>query len=1295
MPTTLFTIEGRDRGVAELLETSRRKVSELNKEIKKTNEGTEEFARLSRQISETKNQVSLLSAEERKLNRELNAAKFPKDSLVQMRLEYSKLQEAISKMSAAERNSDIGKRTIKNAAALSREIKKVEEATGRFTSSVGNYKKALNTVGDIATGVFLGGGIYAALTRVTQSVKDAIGGVKEYSAALKELQAITGVSDEVLKDFEERANSITTIYLDGGEKIVNTSADIFNAMKLVGSAAPSLLQNAAALQEVTKNAIILSKASGDDLETSVNAVTTIMGQFNLTAEQSGEIINTLAAGSKLGAEAVPGLSDAIRIFGVAAGGANVNLSESVALVETLAERQLRGAMAGTQLRNVLIKLSSIDALPPRALEALKEGGVSLEILADRSLSLEDRLRELGKIQDDTGKIARVFGLENVNAASILLQNIDTYARLTKEVQGTNTAFEQASTNAGSLASKFENFAQETQNQLIDTMRSLQPEIETLLDLAGTGVELGVSLLSVLVKIPGFLKDNKEEMIALAVAYAAWNKEAIFAAAASLKSTLAFNLLTSAQARATLATELLSAAQKAIPILAIVGGVYALVKAFESFSEGLSATAKAAHAVAEAQSEIAENSRDEVSAIRENIAVLTDLNIATEKRQEAIQKLTSLYPEYLKGINLELQNKYQLANIEKDLIELTIRKAAETAKSNATSEISAKIVKAELRLAQLRKDEAEGVFTLQDRPFIIRGVEIGLENLRKQLDETRKKFDETFKLDQEFTGSVLTIVDPRGEKKAIDLHKATISELKAMDDEAANEEIERREKLDQDKKDRNKKAQKAEKEFILGSIGFLKQQIEKLRKELEGAPPDQVAKIIGDLAEKEHELDVLEQKIKDLQAEASKGIKLHLEIESGGTPVAPQISSGPQRKKDTSAQEELKSLEQVELEKQRLAKKTAKTRAEAEKEAFAKAKENADRFIQQQKEDAELAIEIDAEKWEQIKNLAISAIDSISSAIFDIQRERIEQESKQALKAIDIEYSTKIKKAQGNDKLIEKLEKEKEQKKEKIEKEAAEKRKKIAITESIIQTALAVVKALPNYFLAAAVAIAGLAQTAIIASKQFAEGGFTMEKGNEAKQMSRSLSAMVDNFAVGGFTGPGIAPADSTGQRPAGSYRKPWGNVIYHENEWIASEPIVKKYKPLILQMEAEQRSYASMPFADGGFTDGSVHPAGSRSPYQEFSERSAISQQMALASIPFASGGFTALDLADAQSKSAERVIVETQISPELIQIMGQMIGDRVASATGAQVRDAMAKGLGDSNRRLERENALKNSRSI
>lgn len=265
----------------------------------------------------------------------------------------------------------------------------------------------------------------------------------EYEDSLASVSAITGAVGDDLVRLEQ-------ISKDTAKAKKKLGVDVLKAYELIGSAKPELLENIDALDGVTRSAITLSKASRMDLAPSAEALTDVMNQFNLEASQSEKVIDTLAAGAKYGAAAIPLIKDAILGFGATAKAANVNLQESVALVEVFAGKGIKGAEAGTKLRNVLTKMSAVDALPPEALKQLDKFGVNTKIISDSTLPLMDRLKELSKISGDATALVKVFGLENKDAAQILLQNLDTYGELTSKMDENGVAATQAAANTNTF-----------------------------------------------------------------------------------------------------------------------------------------------------------------------------------------------------------------------------------------------------------------------------------------------------------------------------------------------------------------------------------------------------------------------------------------------------------------------------------------------------------------------------------------------------------------------------------------------------------------------------------------------------------------------------------------------------------------------------------------------------------------------------------------------------------------------------------------------------------------------------
>ena len=187
-----------------------------------------------------------------------------------------------------------------------------------------------------------------------------------------------------------------------------------------------------------------------------------------------------------------------------------------------------------------------------------------------------------------------------------------------------------------------------------------------------------------------------------------------------------------------------------------------------------------------------------------------------------------------------------------------------------------------------------------------------------------------------------------------------------------------------------------------------------------------------------------------------------------------------------------------------------------------------------------------EYQEKIKAASFDYANIIADGIFDLEQIARDNETKNALSAIDKEYNYKLQQAKGNATIEAALEKEKSDKIEKIQHEAFEKDKQAKIAQAIVSGALAIIQALATLGpIGGAIAAIGIGATT----------GFQIAKIKAA------------TFADGGYTGEGIMPADSTGFKPAG---------IVHEGEFVFTKEKTQKYRPFF---EALHRSK----YADGGF----------------------------------------------------------------------------------------------------------------
>jgi TP901 family phage tail tape measure protein len=324
----------------------------------------------------------------------------------------------------------------KQAQAGDKALKKLDNTVGDNFRNVGNYEKAVN-------GLKRGLGQLGLAFGIGSIVRDAGKVIIDFEQNIQDLKAITGAGGKDLEYYKDQAIQL-------GKGVEGGASAVVEAYKLIGSAKPELLENAKALNEVTESAIKLSQASGMTLPDSAKALTDAMNQFGASSDEAGKFIDVLANGSKFGSAEIPQITDALLKFGAVAKTSNVSIEESTALIEALAEKGLKGAEAGTGLRNVMLKLSAPDALPKQAKTELDKLGISFDKLKDKSLPFNERLKELKPLLNNSKALIKTFGTENAVVATNLISSSTRIDELNKKMYINGTATQQAEERTATL-----------------------------------------------------------------------------------------------------------------------------------------------------------------------------------------------------------------------------------------------------------------------------------------------------------------------------------------------------------------------------------------------------------------------------------------------------------------------------------------------------------------------------------------------------------------------------------------------------------------------------------------------------------------------------------------------------------------------------------------------------------------------------------------------------------------------------------------------------------------------------
>ena len=1472
----IFELVVQDVGLTARIEQTRQSIRDLNKEIRQ-NPGPERFAQIAAELSKNRRELTELNKQQKELNREMNALKVPKDSLAGLRLEYSKLSQAVAQLSAEERKSQFGQSLIKNARNVKSEIDGVEQSIGRFTGNVGNYRSALNGIGQAFAALGIGaslGEIIGINTRISDSIADV---AKTAGITTAEAQKLA----DTLEFRDTRTSLVDQLQIAqiGGQLgIANNQLETFT--ESVDVLNVSLGDQFGGVEEITRVIAglrnVLTDFRTDDVSGDVlklgNALNFLEAQGAATAPTIAEFVNRISG------TAVPLGISTDKIFGL-----------STALAE-LAINPERGA---TAISNLLRQIAASPEVFAKTLDVPVEefsdlvrtdlvGALSLVAVKIKEGAADNI--EFSRTLDDLG-IDRQGTIEALGKLGGNIGLLDTRIRESGEaLQATDSVyaeFDKKNNNAAAAVAKL-------QNSIVNLIASegAQDAIEAV-------AKAVTNLVAVFGDALKVISENTTEFAALGIALASLSGPGQAAASvisqiytllktgtvATVAQTTAIEGQTAATAKATIATRFWGAAQAAMPLLLLVAGIYAVVKAIEVYNTNLSAAEKATNAVADAQEEIAQSSAKEVTALNNSIEILKSATASQRDRELAIKTLNERYPEYLKNIELDGLGIEGLTKIQRELTKEILSTAVARAKTVAQDKVAAKIVESQLKEQRLFLEKQQGGGgILNDLDFKISVEQNKQKEFQKELQETGAAFDGLKErlaggpdLTQNVFGVTLTGVEEakKGADELVNLATLTKEQLEKLGTDAAKAEIARRRKTSGDlskeeqaaaekrKREKEKAAEdeakaveaqqkriqeinKSIRDLQLGDENTFDGKLEALenrrvdalqknadRLEVlrakvsqqtgKPAPGETGAALVGQIpnalpaditeaqlidvetaaiggafddqrnelfrqrerTQKEQEeqlrsmLDEVNRIAADNEAAIAESVgrdieqsftvrrdSIEREFKERNESLLKSLSTGEISQRQFDEQEISNSIEQsnriIALEQERAPRITEVTEQIKEvKIAAAKAALDAElnqidrqrgTDVQQVEQDATLstsdaaarisainekaaedakAAQIDyantvkdttadataaqlsavdavdaanagaheaeiariREQDEERKRLRDSIIDAavnVAGSLLQIVDERNQREAESEISTINEQYDKKKKAAQGNAVLLEKIEKERAAKVEVIEKEQAKKRQKIAIIEGVINTAAAIVKAAPNPVLMALAAVIGAAQVAVIASQQFAEGGFsdnetqptatrqtTRRKGKTAVYPKAFYDRLPDFSGIGGFTGAG-GQTDSTGRPVAGKLSG--SGAVVHAGEYVAPASQVAQFPALFEHLDAE-RTKIARPFADGGFTGtNSVNFVRIK---------------------PFAGGGFSdpVIGLPNAAQLQSQSISVSAQASFTNEQV--QQIGQIIAAENAKVTRQALADGIGDANRRLEREQSLEQQRTV
>lgn len=280
---------------------------------------------------------------------------------------------------------------------------------GLFSGLGGGGGNPFGAILGIAGPIGLAAGAIGALTGV---FRNAVRGAVEFEKAISDLKVRTGITKEGVDELKGAAVEL-------GRAYGTAPKDIVKAFGEAASARPELVKNTEALKAFTEQGLILSKITGDDINTSISNLASIMNTNGIATSDTSDAVNILVGASQKGAKEIPFLAEAMQKVGGAAAASNVGLAEQAAVIEVLGEKYTSSSeTAGTAVRNILITLQK-----------------EWEKTNDGPFNFQEALNQLAPEVNNITALTDLFGKENVVAAQTLVANRDRVLELKSEIEG--------------------------------------------------------------------------------------------------------------------------------------------------------------------------------------------------------------------------------------------------------------------------------------------------------------------------------------------------------------------------------------------------------------------------------------------------------------------------------------------------------------------------------------------------------------------------------------------------------------------------------------------------------------------------------------------------------------------------------------------------------------------------------------------------------------------------------------------------------------------------------------------
>lgn len=366
-----------------------------------------------------------------------------------------------------------------DASKFQKAMQQAETSMQKLNQKFGSFGGALETLGGKMTSAgtkitvleTAAGG--AAVALGTQAVKAGA----SFEAEMSKVSAISGSTGNDLKVLTDKAKEM-------GKKTkfsATESAEAFEYMAMAGWKTDGMLNGIEGIMN-------LAAASGEDLATTSDIVTDALTAFGLSASDSAEFSDVLAAASSNANTNVSMMGDTFKYVAPVAGALGYSVQDTAIAVGLMANSGIKASQAGTSLRAILSRLAKPTDQVQTAMDEL---GISLTDSNGNMKSMRQVMEDMrngfsGLTKDQQANYAATIGGQEAMSGLLAIVNAseEDFNKLTTAIDNSSgTCQDMADTMLQKLSGQFTILKSQIEGINVNVFEQMEPGLMTIVDWA--------------------------------------------------------------------------------------------------------------------------------------------------------------------------------------------------------------------------------------------------------------------------------------------------------------------------------------------------------------------------------------------------------------------------------------------------------------------------------------------------------------------------------------------------------------------------------------------------------------------------------------------------------------------------------------------------------------------------------------------------------------------------------------------------------------------------------------------